>query len=444
MFSIPNEVIYIINKLKDNNFLTYIVGGAVRDFVMGANPTDFDLATSAKPENIIDIFKDHKLVESGIKHGTVGIIVNNKIYELTTFRNDINYSDNRHPDVVEFINDLKSDVFRRDFTINALAYDINNGIIDFVNGKNDIANKIIRTVGNPDHRFNEDSLRILRALRFSSVLNFSIEDKAQISINNNYKSIDNISKERIFSEVSKILCGKNILNILLNYSYVFAYLFKPLNKSIGFNQFTKYHIYDVWEHTANVVSKIEPTLVLRFAALLHDSGKPYRFTINNSIGHFYGHANISKNIAKYVLEKYKAPNIITNNVIELVKYHHNLIETDKNIKKMISKIGITQVENLLKLQKADAESLAPPYNKEYSDNIDKLILKFNAISKAPDACFRIKDLKINGKDLIEIGVPEGKEIGFILNKCFNAVLSGNIENDKNEILKFIKNNNCNY
>lgn len=439
MCSIPDEVIYIINKLKKNDFKAYIVGGAVRDIVMKKNPSDFDLSTSAKPDDIIQIFNEQNLILNGIKYGTVGININNKNFEITTFRSENSYSDNRHPDKVEFMNSLIDDILRRDFTINALAYEIDVGIIDYVNGVEDINNKVIRTVGEADLRFKEDSLRILRALRFSSTLNFNINEKTKDSILNNFLSLENISKERIFTEVSKMLCGENILNILLNYSCIFTFLFKPLKKAIDFNQYSKYHIYDVWEHTAHVVNNIEPSIVLRLAALFHDLGKPYTFSFDNGVGHFYNHSKISVKIANYILKKYKAPINIIKEVVELVDFHHQLLDSEKSIKKTISKLGVNQVENLLKLQKADSQSLAFPYSKEYVKRIDNSMDLFYKIINSANKCFSIKDLKINGNDLIDIGIKEGKDIGIILNNCLEAVISGKIENEKNQILKFVQN-----
>ena len=270
-FNLPKNTYFIINKLSENGYKAYIVGGCVRDLIMNITPHDWDICTNALPDELINIFKDFRTVLSGIKHGTVGIIIENALYEVTTFRSETGYSDNRHPDCVHFEKDIQSDLSRRDFTINSIAYNHKDGLIDLYNGYDDIQHKIIKAVGNPDTRFSEDALRILRALRFSSVLCFEIESSTAESIHRNKDLLKNIACERIWSEFTKLLSGKNAHTVIEKYCDVIGVFIPELYAEKNFQQHNPHHCYDVLHHTLSALSFAENNIYLRLAVLFHDS-----------------------------------------------------------------------------------------------------------------------------------------------------------------------------
>ncbi|PWM45669.1 MAG: CCA tRNA nucleotidyltransferase, partial [Clostridiales bacterium] len=301
-FSIPEK---IINKLSQNGYDAYFVGGCVRDFLRGEAFTDIDICTSATPEEVKKCFSEETIIETGIKHGTVTLLFCGESFEITTFRSEQGYNDSRHPSNVEFIKSINEDLSRRDFTMNAIA--LKDGIItDPFGGSQDIKNKIIRTVGNPDERFKEDALRILRALRFSSVLGFEIEEKTAESIFKNKELLCHVSKERIAVEFNKILLGKNVENILINYSSVIAVFIPEILQTINFNQHNPFHIYDVYTHIVKAVASSENNIYIRLTMFFHDMAKPQCFSLDNDgIGHFKKHADKSSDMAKIVLNRMK-------------------------------------------------------------------------------------------------------------------------------------------
>ena len=287
MIHLPCEVKLAIAKLTEKGFEAYIVGGCVRDSLMKCTPKDYDITTSANPEEVKNVFKEYRVVETGLKHGTVTVIVRGMPLEITTFRIDSEYLDHRHPKNVTFTKSLKEDTARRDFTMNALAYNDEKGLCDFYGGKVDIENKIIRCVGDANKRFNEDALRIMRALRFSSVLGFDIEENTKNAMFNNKHLLKNISSERLAGELVKLLCGANVKKILLEYIDIIGVFIPELLPMKGFEQHNRHHIYDVWTHTAVAIENIDASPVLRLAALFHDAGKPDCFFMKNGEGHFY-------------------------------------------------------------------------------------------------------------------------------------------------------------
>ena len=292
----------VIKKLNNANFKGYVVGGTCRDHILNRPVTDVDVTTNATPEQILEVFKEYKIYETGLKHGTVTVNVDGEMIEITTFRKDGDYLNNRRPVVVEFVDDLKEDLLRRDFTINAICYNEEEGFIDLFGGLEDCKNKIIRAVGNADDRFCEDALRILRALRFCSTLSFKIEEKTSKAIIKNRHLLNNISKERIYVELTKILLGDNVEQVLLEYKQVFFTLFPSLEKCDGFDQKSKFHAYDVFTHIVKSVALAEKDKNVRLALLFHDIEKPSCFSIDdNGVGHFYGHQEKSANLAREIL-----------------------------------------------------------------------------------------------------------------------------------------------
>lgn len=434
---INNKIEKAILLLNDNGFKAYLVGGFVRDMIMNKQSHDIDITTDATPEQIIEVFHNYKTIETGIKHATVTVIFESLILEITTFRIDSNYSDGRHPDEVKFSLKLTEDLKRRDFTINAIAYHPQEGIIDTFNGIDDIESGVIKCVGEPIERFQEDALRILRALRFSATLGFEIEEKTSKALAQSRSLLKNISKERIFAEFSKLICGKNAKNIItyqLNTIKIFLPKFEHLQ---NFDQHNPHHCYDVLIHTGVVLDNIPPILHLRLAALFHDIAKPECFSLDEvGIGHFYSHASRSAEIAKEILTDLRCDNITKEKVIKLVKVHDTPIEVNESfIKKRLSRLGSEMFFDLIKLQRADNLGLAPKYHyrqKTY-DEIEKIAN--NIIEQ--NQCFSLKHLRVNGNDLISLGI-NGKDIGNMLNLVLNKVIDDEIENDKTKLIDFVK------
>ena len=435
MFTLPNQVITALDMLSENEFEAFIVGGCVRDFILGKVPYDYDITTNALPSQIKDVFRNFKIIETGIKHGTVTVIIDHMPLEITTYRIDGEYKDNRHPLSVSYTSELKNDLSRRDFTMNALAYNHNAGLKDYFNGRNDIENKNIVCVGNPQERFNEDALRIMRAIRFSSQLGFDIEKNTSECIFKQKDFLKNISAERIQAELNKLIVGDNVYNVLMKYSDVFEIFIPEIHNSIGFEQKSKYHKYDVWEHTAVAVSKACKDKCVRLAMLLHDVGKPFSCQENGNTRHFKGHAKVSAGMAYNILKRLKYDNATLNMVVNLIEHHSDKFESEKQIKHSLSALGEDTFFKLIEVKKAD--------NLAKKDFCAERIPKFGNIKKQAediinsDSCLKVSDLKINGNDLKNIGL-KGKRIGEILSLLLDMVIEDKIENEYNSLISYAK------
>ncbi|EPY2311618.1 CCA tRNA nucleotidyltransferase [Clostridium sporogenes] len=439
---IPKGVKYIINTLQENNHEAYIVGGAVRDSLLERKVNDWDITTSANPQEVVNIFENlgYKIIPTGLKHGTVTILINSIGYEVTTFRIDGEYEDNRHPKEVKFTSNLKEDLKRRDLTINAMAYNDKTGLVDYFNGLEDLNNKIVRCVGNSKDRFNEDSLRMLRCIRFASQLNFDMEKSTKFNIRELSKNINNVSMERIRDELCKILVSSQpvygIRNIVeLN---LVDYIIPELKDCVGFQQHNKHHDKDVYGHILSVVENVPNKLELRLAALLHDIGKSKCFSIgDNGQGHFYGHQKISADMTKDILKRLKFDNKTIDKVDKLVYNHmtrYNKLRIP-SIKKFINKVGIDNLDDLFELQIADIKGSAKEYHS--FDNVLNLKIKCEKIlsEKQP---LTIKDLDIDGHDLMKLGIKQGKEIGIVLNKLLDIILENPNLNNKEDLIKIVE------
>ncbi|HZJ78609.1 MAG TPA: HD domain-containing protein [Clostridia bacterium] len=437
--NMPKNVESAINKLIENGFCAYIVGGCVRDSLLGLSPYDWDIATSATPEEMIRVFKNSKVIETGIKHGTLTVIIDSSPLEITTLRIDGEYKDNRHPVDVSYTSDLSKDLSRRDFTINAMAYNRNEGLIDCFSGIDDLNRKLIRCVGEPDRRFNEDALRILRGLRFSSTLGFEIEEKTGQSILMNKDLLKNISVERIQKELIKLLCGKNVEEVLLNYNNVIFTIIKELEPLYKLKQENKYHNLNVWEHTVRSVSSIPPVAELRMAMLLHDIGKaPCTTTDKNGVSHFYGHPKVSVDISDKVLHSLRFPKKFIENVLTLIEYHDaRIYENPKQFKRLLGRLGDKRFRQLLLVMRADITAQSP-------ELIERLKL-VDAAEKRLDeiinskSCLNLSDLAVNGNDIVNVGVSQGKKVGKVLEYLLNEVLESKVDNDKEKLLEYLKN-----
>lgn len=437
MFELPEQVSFALNELTNAGFEAYIVGGSVRDALMGEVPCDYDITTSATPEETKAVFLKEKVIETGLKHGTVTVIIKGMPLEITTFRIDADYSDNRHPDKVQFTRTLKEDLARRDFTVNALAFSEKTGLVDCFSGKTDLENKIIRCVGDADKRFNEDALRIMRALRFSAVLGFEIEKETKKAIHKNKELLKKVSSERIAAELLKLICGKDAKNIILNYAEVLCVVLPEISDMIGFDQRNPHHIYDVLTHSAVAVENIPPLPHLRLAALLHDCGKPATFTVDDAgVGHFYGHAEISHIKAEAALNRLKLDNATKNRVLTLIKYHDvQILPTEKSVKRALNKLSPEVFFDLLELKKADNLAQSPEYRErlaicnELKNQAEKIL--------SQKQCFSLKDLAVNGSDLINLGFKPGKRLGDALDGLLNAVIEDEVKNEKAALTEYL-------
>ncbi len=411
---LPDEILTVLSRLEAHGFKGYVVGGCVRDALRGIEPNDFDITTDALPGDILDTFSDYKTIDTGLKHGTVIVVVNSKNIEITTFRVDGEYLDNRHPSEVRFTVALSEDLSRRDFTVNAMAYNPEIGLADFFNGRRDVERKIIRCVGDPDTRFSEDGLRILRALRFSSVLGFDIDNKTAQAVHKNRFLLKNISAERIYAELVKLLCGVGAGRIVGEYSDVMS-VFLPELEAVCES--------GLLEHTAAAVGNVTPEKELRLAALLHCVGG--------------GHGGESCAVlCDKVMHRLKTDNTTRKNVRTLALYCGVELKADEVfLRRIISKTSVETAEDLVKLKAACL--LAQPDGKAALDETEKagqLIEKL----KSDGACVSLKDLAVNGNDLINIGIEAGREVGDILQSLYDAVLDGQLSNDREALMAEVK------
>jgi tRNA nucleotidyltransferase (CCA-adding enzyme) len=432
---IPSDVKIIMNQLSENNHKSYVVGGCCRDALLGREPKDWDICTSAKPNEMLEIFKDFKIIETGIKHGTLTVVINNINYEVTTFRIDGDYSDNRHPDSVKFVDDIALDLSRRDFTINAMAYNEEEGLIDPFNGLQDIENRLIKCVRNANDRFQEDALRMLRAIRFSAQLKFSINEETESSIFNNSNLISSVSSERINVEICKILASDYPEKIALIYLNNLSKYFLPeFEIMFSCKQNTPWHIYNVGIHTLEALRNSKNDLVLRLAILFHDTGKPFaKTTTNEGIDHFYHHPIKSAEIAKDIMTRLHFDNQTINNVVTLISYHDATIDLNKrSIKRMLNKIGEELFFKLLDLQYADCSAQNLELSQEKIDLLPQIreLAQIILTEKEP---FGIKDLAINGSDMIELGYKPSKELGDALNTILELIIDNPELNTKNQL-----------
>lgn len=434
----PKSVDIILNRLSSRGYLAYIVGGCVRNSILGLPVHDWDITTNATPQNIIDTFSEYGKITSGIKHGTVAVIIDKIPYEITTFRHDGVYSDNRHPDAVEFTDRLADDLSRRDFTVNAMAYSQESGVIDLFGGVDDIKARRIRCVGDANARFNEDALRIMRALRFASVLNFDIDSNTASAIIRNRRLLNNISIERINTELCGIICSKNPAEILDEYREVFYEIIPELKPLFGFEQHNPHHDKDIWKHTITAVNLVNNGLTERLSMLLHDIAKPLTFTLDKSgIGHFYGHADVGESMSKIILKRLRFSNEIIKDVSAIVKYHESLRQvSETSLKRILQKIGRDNMLKLVNVNRADimAQSKYQRIEKlQACDEKEELLKKI--ISE--NSCFSLSNMNINGNDLKSLGIKEGKKIGDILNLLLDKIIENEIENDYSELSRYV-------
>lgn len=434
---IPTDVKTLIVYLWIAGYDAYVVGGCVRDRFLNKDPHDWDICTNATPEEVCKLMHEYglKTIETGIQHGTVTVVRNGENYEITTFRVDGEYSDNRRPDSVEFVGDVCDDLSRRDFTINAMAYNDDTGLVDPWGGYGDLCNRMVRCVRNPDDRFNEDALRILRALRFASMYGFKIEEETAAAIHRHKDLLKNVSAERIQSELTKLLCGEGVLDILLEYRDVMAVIIPELEPCVGFEQNNPFHLYTVYDHIAHAVDNYKgDDISIKMALLLHDIGKPECYTEDHNGGHFHGHSVPSMRIAKDVMTRLKFDAKTRDEVVDLVLYHDSDIHPGtRTVRRWLNKIGYEMLVKLIYIKIADIMA----HSEINQDSRITAIRDVAALSNqivTEQQCFQIKDLAVNGHDIIQLGVETGPMVGKVLNHLLDMVLDETIENDYDALL----------
>ncbi len=434
--SLPIEAEEILTRFHKNGYEAFCVGGAVRDSIMGAPAGDWDITTSALPEETKKIFTDCRVIETGIQHGTVTVLINKKPFEITTYRIDGEYQDNRHPQGVLFTKNLSEDLKRRDFTINALAYNKQAGLVDLFSGQDDIYNGIIKTVGDPAGRFNEDGLRIMRALRFSSVLGFKIEEETSKAIHENKELLKNISAERLQVELVKLLQGKNAFSVLMEYPDVLGVFIPEILPCVNFKQYGKKHAYDVWEHICHTVDTIPKEKDLRLTMLLHDLGKIPTHKLNeNGDSTFKNHAMVGGETAKEILTRLKFDKKTINRVSFLVSYHDfEPCESKTELKKHLKTKTLDDIRTLLIIKKSDRGALSESY-RDISEGTIRNLRWLKEIEDNNECC-KIQDLAVSGNDLINIGIV-GEAIGESLEKLLDAVIEEKIPNNKRDLLTYL-------
>lgn len=435
MLTIPAGADFILRRLTENGFDAYVVGGCVRDSLLGLFPHDWDICTSARPEQMQAVFADCRVIETGLKHGTLTVLHDRIPYEVTTFRVDGGYTDHRHPDSVSFVSNVVDDLARRDFTVNAMAWNPQTGLVDAFHGQEDLRAGIIRAVGDPKTRFTEDALRILRALRFASVYGFRIDDATSQAAHDLRHTLTDVAAERIRVELAKLLCGQGAADILRAYPDVLFVLLPQLRAMHGFDQHNPYHRYDVWEHTLRALPHTPPTETLRLAILLHDSGKPDCFTLDEAgIGHMHGHAERSAEIADDVLSSLRVDNATRERVTLLVRSHSLSVSPDpKLLRCRLNQLGEEALRELLLLQRADQLGKGTISPEEIKAEYRAVVAALDALM-ATSPCFTLKSLAVSGRDLMAAGLPKGHIVGQALAYLLDEVMAERLPNARDALL----------
>ena len=431
----------VLSVLENNGYEAWFVGGYVRDAIRGVPCSDIDIASDALWQDAQRCFEDAgmKTRETGTKHGTITVIFQGEAFEVTTFRTEGTYSDARHPDDVTFVSSIREDLKRRDFTINAMAFHPQRGLVDPFGGLSDLQSHTIRCVGRADDRFNEDPLRILRACRFSSQLGFGFEPKTYRAMWVNKVLMLSLAAERITHELDLLLLGSHVHDALMQTADVLEAILPEITACKGFDQRTPYHIYTVWEHTAYVVQNTPANRLARWSAFFHDLGKPAAFfTHEDGVGHFYGHARISVELARGIMTRLSMSQAFVEKILTLVRVHDDVIApTERAVKRALSRLGgdVVLFEALCDLKKADALSQAPHCHErvELAENLKQILKDI----KDSDDAFTLKGLKIDGQAIMEMGVPQGPEVGQVLRLCLDAVIDEQVTNDESDLRAFV-------
>lgn len=438
-FDIPSGVRHILQTLNGAGYEAYLVGGCVRDLLRGVEPHDWDICTSARPEETEDCFAGCRMIETGLKHGTVTVLEEGEPYEITTYRTEGPYSDSRRPDYVEFVSSLEADLSRRDFTMNAIALGLDGSLRDPFGGAADIEAGLIRCVGEPARRFREDGLRVMRALRFGAVFGYEIEEKTAQAIHENRRMLEHVAAERINVELCKLLMGEKAGDTLRQYPDVFCQFWPQMEPLVTLEQNNPWHCWGGWEHTIHTVEAVPPDLILRLTMLLHDIGKPACKSVDEKgIDHFYGHPAVSAKLAGRMLRALKFDNRTRERVVTLVEHHDVQIPCrDRSIRKWLGRLGPETFFQLLEVKRADGMGQAYELVKDRLAELEKVKAKVEEIV-AQGQCFSLKDLAVNGRDVIAAGITPGPEVGKVLNGLLERVVSGETPNERETLLEQIK------
>lgn len=435
MIRLPEDVKRIISILGRAGFEAYVVGGCVRDSLLGRTPDDWDITTSALPEQVKEVF--NRTIDTGIKHGTVTVRMNKNSYEVTTYRIDGKYSDGRHPDEVRFSPSLFEDLKRRDFTINAMAYNDASGVIDLFGAQRDLEKGIVRCVGDPRERFFEDSLRMLRAVRFAALLSFKIEEKTFAAIRTLAHGLSRVSEERIAAELMKIILSDHPDYLRKAYEAGLTKIFLPeFDRMMQTIQNTPHHMYTVGEHTLHVMQNTKPERVLRLSALFHDVAKPVTRKVDeNGRDHFKGHPELGADMTRDILKRLKFDNATIEDTVRLVRFHDERYPvTKKNVRREIARVGMEYYPDLLALRRADILGQSDYHRKEKLSDLDSIAKLFEEI-KAEMSPVTLKDLAVSGGEIIEAGVERGPVTGRVMRRLLNDVIDDPSFNTKEELIK---------
>lgn len=433
---LPEHAARAIARLEAAGFEAWAVGGCVRDSLRGAAPHDWDLCTAARPEQMQAVFAGERVLETGLKHGTLTLLTDGGPLEITTFRTDGGYSDGRHPDGVRFVGNIADDLARRDFTVGAMAWHPERGLYDPFGGQTDLQNGVLRAVGDPDTRFQEDALRILRAVRFASQLGFSVEPETAAAMRRQAARLDCIAAERIREELTGMLCGRFVQRALMEFADVIGCVLPEVTPMFGCAQQNPHHLYDVWEHSVRATGQVPAEPVLRWSMLLHDCGKPACKTVDgNGVGHFYGHPKVSREIAAQITRRLRFSGEDSARILLLVEQHDRpLGDTDKLVRRRLSRIGEGRFRDLLAIKKGDAvgqgthpEDIAWLYDME---------TRLNRILAA-DACLSLRQLAVNGNDMVSLGLS-GPAVGEMLRALLDAVIDEQADNTRDALLAFAR------
>ena len=429
---LPEHAARAVARLEAAGFETWAVGGCVRDSLRGAAPHDWDLCTAARPEEMQAVFAGARVLETGLKHGTLTLLTDGEPLEITTFRADGAYSDGRHPDGVRFVRRIEADLARRDFTVGAMAWHPQRGLCDPFGGQKDLQNGVLRAVGDPNARFQEDALRILRAVRFASKLGFTVEPETAAAMRRQAARLDCVAAERVREELTGALCGRFARRALMEFADVIGTVLPELEPMFGCAQQNPHHLYDVWEHSARAVEQVPNIPALRWSMLLHDCGKPACKTVDeNGVGHFYGHPKVSREIAERILRRLRFSGEDTARILLLVEQHDRpLGDTDKLVRRRLSQIGEARFRDLLAIKKGDAVGQGThPEDVAWLHGMEQCL---NDVLAA-ESCFSLRQLAVDGNDIKALGLS-GPAVGEMLHALLGAVIDGQADNTREALI----------
>lgn len=436
--ALPSYVLSALSQLADHGFKGYAVGGCVRDLLIGRPVHDFDICTNATPDEMQVVFSGFRTIPTGLKHGTLTVLIEGMPLEITTFRSDGTYSDGRHPDAVSFTARLADDLSRRDFTVNAMAYHPKEGIIDPFGGQKDLSLRCIRCVGDPKIRFTEDALRILRAIRFAAILDFTVDPQTQDAAVRLRERLDLISRERVREELCKLLIGRSAFRVLMENTSILTQILPELTPTVAYDQSNPHHDFTLYEHLMRTVTSLPQDPILRVAGLLHDVGKPSTRSMDDrNIAHYYSHAAKSAEIAEEILHRLRFSGHETKYITKLIRYHDGVIDaTPKAVKRRLQQFGFEGFDALLSLQYADRLSQKRIPSKDILER-DQKLREIASEVQTGGSCFTLSSLAVNGHDMMSLGL-RGQDIGKALAFLLEAVMSGDCENEPGALRNYLE------